>query len=371
MAKSLAKAIQFVIDKCNMANPYALYASDPNMRTGKTDSEGNVYYDCSSLLSEALTVGGFFDTNPWFATSGECDKLLEAGWTEISNTSTTKQGDIGWIEGHTEMCYEGGANGQGIFMGAHTSHAEKQYQVSIGSSTGSMAQHKPWTRLFRYKGTGISAYVVAAMCGCWKRESGVNPGIWESLTVCDWDFQYDYTGKGGYGLGQWTNVGTPHGRCYNLHTWVTSNGYSDGQGTGQLAFVVHEAHWTNSSQTRGDYTSLDAFMKSSSKNIDDLVWDFLANWEGVPGNAYDERLEAAKYYLDYIEAHKDDDKSGYSWTSKNAYLGYKSTEQMQNVMLIYWWYSENFEGGGDVPTPPWKKKKNKFWVYLVANKIIK
>ena len=45
----------------------------------------------------------------------------------------------------------------------------------------------------------ISPYVVSAMCGCWAWESGMNPGIWESLTPTDWDHEYQYDGIGGYG----------------------------------------------------------------------------------------------------------------------------------------------------------------------------
>lgn len=189
-----------------------------------------------------------------------------------------------------------------------------------------------------------SEYVVASICGCWYRESGVNPGIWESLIPCAWDYQYEYTSKGGYGLGQWTNVGTSHGRLYNLHTWVTSNNYVDGDGNGQVAFMKHEGYWSNSSQTRGDYTSLDEFLNSTSTNIDNLVWDFLANWEGVVGNAYDIRLEHAKSYLNYINEHKNDEPSSFVWTSKNAYLSESQT--LSNVMCVY------FLLKGDTPTPP-------------------
>ena len=46
-----------------------------------------------------------------------------------------------------------------------------------------------------------SIYVIAAMCGCWRRESVVNPGIWESLIPCAWNYKYEYKHKGGYGLG--------------------------------------------------------------------------------------------------------------------------------------------------------------------------
>lgn len=207
-------------------------------------------------------------------------------------------------------------------------------------------------------GRTTSAYVVAAMCGCWKRESTVNPGIWESLIPTSFDHQYQYDGIGGYGLGQWTNVGTPYGRCWNLHEWVTSNGYADGDGNGQLAFVLHEGYWSHSSQTRGDYTTLDEFLATDSTNLDDLVWDFLANWEGVPGNAYSERKDAANLFLAYIIEHQNDDPSDYEWISTNNFL---SWEQMyNNVMCIYFWFSH----GEPIPVPPQKRRGLPLWMLL-------
>ena len=55
----------------------------------------------------------------------------------------------------------------------------------------------------------ISAYPIAAAAGCFKRESGVNPGIWESLIVPSDTFYhvYQFDNIGGYGFGQFTNVG--------------------------------------------------------------------------------------------------------------------------------------------------------------------
>lgn len=194
-----------------------------------------------------------------------------------------------------------------------------------------------------------SAHVVAAMCGCWKRESGVNPGIWESLIPCAWDFQYDYTGKGGYGLGQWTNIGTPYGRCYNLHQYCVNNGYADGSGAGQCAFVVYENYWSGTGPRLG-YTTLSQFLNSTSTDIEALVYDFLACWEGVPGNAYDERLEAARVFLSYIQRHASDDPSLYSWTSNNNYMGFQSAAQLANVMCIF--HAFNGEAPPDPPGPP-------------------
>lgn len=209
-----------------------------------------------------------------------------------------------------------------------------------------------------YSDTISNPYVVAAICGCFKRESTVNPGIWESLKPTSFDHQYAYDGIGGYGLGQWTNVGTPYGRCWNLHVWVTSNGYVDGDGNGQLAFIIHEAYWANSSQTRGNYNTLNEFLSTDSTDLDDLVWDFLANWEGVPGNAYSERLEAAERFLDYIVNHQNDEPSDYTWISTNNYL---SWEQMyNNVMCIYFWFSN----GENIPSPINKRKGMPLWMLL-------
>lgn len=194
----------------------------------------------------------------------------------------------------------------------------------------------------------VSVYVIAAMCGCWYRESGVNPGIWESLVVCDWNYQYEYTNKGGYGLGQWTNVGTTDGRLYHLHRWVTSNGYTDGDGEGQLNYLTVEGYWNGDyngtgdhAQTRGSYGSLSSFLNSTSTSISDLVWDFLANWEGVPGNAYDERLEWANKFLTYLQEHGGESAS---WTSVNNYLS--ETQSYQNALCVYNFFS------GYAPEPP-------------------
>lgn len=210
-----------------------------------------------------------------------------------------------------------------------------------------------------FTGSSVSKYVIAAMCGCFKRESNVNPGIWESLTPTSFDHEYQYDGIGGYGLGQWTNVGTPHGRCWRLHEWVTSNGYQDGDGNGQLAFLMHEAYWANSSYTRGDYTTLDEFLATDSTNLDDLVWDFLANWEGVPGDAYDERLAAARLFLNYINEHSGDNPSDYSWISVNNYLS--ESQMCNNVMCAYFYFTSI----APQPQPqPTRRRKMPLWMYL-------
>lgn len=194
-----------------------------------------------------------------------------------------------------------------------------------------------------------SIYVVAAMCGCWRRESVVNPGIWESLIPCAWNYKYEYTHRGGYGLGQWTNVGTSEGRLWKLHTWVTENGYGDGNGDGQLAYLTVENWWNGNyngsgdhPKTHGTYGSLSAFLNSESTDLYDLVWDFLANWEGVPGDHYKERCDYADKFLAYLQNHSAETGS---WTSSNQYL--TDSQMYNNALAIY-----NTLGNGAVPQPP-------------------
>ena len=123
----------------------------------------------------------------------------------------------------------------------------------------------------------------------------------------------------------------------------------DGNGDGQLAYLTVENWWNGNyngsgdhPKTHGTYGSLSAFLNSDSTNIADLVWDFLANWEGVPGDHYQERLNYANNFLSYLQAHAGE--AG-SWTTGNRYI---SVAQMQNnVLAIY-----NTLGNGAAPPEP-------------------
>ena len=355
---NITAAYQWAVQTCN--NPKVGYSQ--KYRNEQTYG-GITYYDCSSFIWYSLVAGGFdvktaYATAKGYAYSGnaittdyERPWLQALGFQSVPITGEWKPGDVLWRSGHTEMVYEGG-RGRGRSMGAHGPGEPLVHngrplasQVSIVSTYSSRAN---WTSLYRYgsgaSGMSVSAPVIAAMCGCFWRESQVNPGIWESLIPCAWDFQYDFTHKGGYGLGQWTNYGTPHGRTWNLHEWVNANGYTDGDGNGQCAFLVHEQYWSNSSQTRGSYTTLNEFLATDSTNLADLVWDFLANWEGVPGNAYDFRLEKARMCLEYLRAHAGDDPSSFTWTSENAYIS--EAQSLANVMCIYFFF-QGYDPGND------------------------
>lgn len=179
-----------------------------------------------------------------------------------------------------------------------------------------------------------SHYVIAAMCGCWKRESTVNPGIWETLIPCAWDQMHTQNPpSGGYGFGQWTNTASTNMRCLNLHNYCVANGYQDGAGDGQLMFLGEEDIW-NIVSPRLRIPNLKAFLESTSTSLPDLVWDFLTCWEGVPGDAYQERLDAAEDFLTYIQQHANDSPSLYrECITGNRYLAWSET--LHNVMYVY------------------------------------
>lgn len=359
---NLTQSYSWAVTQCNAEN----VGYSETYRNQQVDpSTGATCYDCSSFIWYALQAGGFdlasAGSATAFTTSTMLPVLSSLGFVEQDISGQWMPGDIVWVESpsvqHTEMVYrsDAGTLMTGYTMGAHSDSVPLAEQVSINTFQTTPGYY---TRLFRYPGgvgTTVSAYVIAAMCGCFKRESGVNPGIWESLTPTTWDHEYNYDGIGGYGLGQWTNVGTPYGRCYNLHTWVTSNGYSDGDGNGQLAFLVHENYWTASNSILG-YATLSDFLSSTSTDIDTLTAEFLACWEGVPGNALAERQEAARAFYRYIDAHKTEPSSNWTWTSGNFYLGYLSNEQYANVMCAYW-FLNGYVPPGPGPGPEPKKRK--------------
>lgn len=220
-------------------------------------------------------------------------------------------------------------------------------------------------------GWQASAYVIAAMCGCWYWESGLNPGVWEGLEdlretmgEAAWSYVYQYEGVGGFGLGQWTNTYNQYTEQYsmrllNLHQYVTNpeHNYGDGDGEGQLRFVIHENAWLNSSQSRLGYTSLYEFINSDSTNLEDLVWDFLANWEGVAGDHYQERVENAQEFLECIITHIADDPSTFHWFSYNGYPTEES--KVNNLMMIWNWW-----GNGERPFIRMKRHRLPIWMYI-------
>lgn len=362
---SITDAWQWAVNTCNASNVgYSQSYRNQQIVNGIT------YYDCSSFINYTLLAGGFStpsyapDHNA-FTTWSEPTVLKNLGFTQVTD-GTLKAGDIGVSNNssmqHTEMVYAIDGN-RGQWMGAHTDAYALANQVSITTywSTNWFDQ------LWRYgdgaegtdtpdpdspnSGLKVSAYVIAAICGNFWTESSINPGIWESLNA-----QTDYTVQYiGYGLGQWTNVGTSTGRLYNLMAFLNGNGYDISSGNGQLEFMMQENYWSHADSYGFD--SLRNFLASESTDIEMLTHAWNWCWEGIHNNTWDSRVTQAQECYNYIVQHKDD-TSITDWIAGNRFLGYN--ERMNNAVMIYRWISKNI---GDTLIPVNKSKdKVVFWL---------
>lgn len=353
------KSYSWAVNTCNAPN-VGYSQTYRNQRT----VGGITYYDCSSFINYALLAGGF--STPQFApshnaftTASMASALLSLGFKEVSATGEYLPGDIGLSSHHTEMCYKGGV-GKGIFMGAHTGNALLPNQVSIGSSGGNSTYQRSFPRLFRYgeggsgaTDYGYSIYVVSAMAGNFWQESNLNPGIWEGLRVGSWTEL-----KHGYGLGQWTNTGgNTHGRLYQLHNYLSTNGYADDSAEGQLKFLIEENVWYSTGDASA-YKNLTDFLNSTSTDLAHLTHAWNIGWEGIHDSSWDVRVEHARTCLNYIQQHAND-TSITKWVSGNRYLG--SQEILNNAVMLYRYFSSGGGGGG---THTEKKKIMPVWMMI-------
>lgn len=173
--------------------------------------------------------------------------------------------------------------------------------------------------------TQVSDYVVAAICGNFWQESGVNPAVWQSLA----------TGKTwtdlnvGYGLGQWTNTGgDTHGRLYQLHEYLSTNGFSDDDGDGELEFLLEENHWAYHSEY--PFNNLQEFLDSKSTNLTMLTHAWNLCWEGIHDSSWDVRVTYANNVYNYLQSHGKDSNT---WIKGNRYLS--NDERYNNCVLIF------------------------------------
>lgn len=335
------KAYSWAIDTCN--KPRVAYSQA--YRNQQTIN-GITYYDCSSFINYALLAGGFETPNyaskhNAFTTATMASELIRLGFTEVDAKGTYLAGDIGLSSGHTEMCYKGG-NGKGVFMGAHTSKALQENEVSIGSSSGNASYERSFSRLFRYGDGGAtvygaSAYVVSALAGNAWRESHINPTLNQKSGTA-------------FGLFQWDGS-----RRTAMLKWLSDNGYASTSADGQMQYLIVEDDWIG---THDGISSLTEFLHSTSTDITLLTTAFCTCWErpGVP--ALEERIAFANKAYNYIVEHATD-TSITDWITEPMY--YLSEEQaLHNAVLMYRFYS-----GGDTPMPtPTKQKKMPVWMMI-------
>lgn len=361
---SINKAYTWAINTCNA--PKVGYSQ--NYRNQRTVN-GITYYDCSSFINYALLAGGFSTpsyapNHNAFTTYSMGAQLIALGFTELTVGSSFvwQAGDIGLSGGHTEMCYQGGT-GTAIFMGAHTSNASLANQVSIGSSGGNATYKRTFPKCYRYGDgateEGISAYVIAAICGNFWTESNVNPGVWESLSVGSW------TSLGhGFGLGQWTNTdGDTQGRLYKLHEYLSANGYSDDSMEGQAAYIIEENVWHKGQayQQAITYATLSDFLSSNSTDLNYLTQAWLYCWEGINNGTLSQRQSQAKKAYDYISEHANDLSITQYYHSNN----YLSEAQILNNCVMLYRIMGGLGGGGGTAGKPTRKDQGKMPIWMM------
>lgn len=181
-------------------------------------------------------------------------------------------------------------------------------------------------------------YVIAAICGNFWRESTVNPGVWENLTV----------GDPGYGLGQWTDVPPSLTRRTQLFNWLGAMGYAQDSGEGQLQYLVHEAYWTpNSAGHTSAYNTFADFLASQSNNVADLTLEYMYHWEGINDPQSSTRIQ---YAQDYLALFQNDPGTRDPWYSGNFYNSVAHAEN--NALLIMDWFLTATPTPAPEPTPP-------------------
>lgn len=319
---------------------------------------GITYYDCSSFDWYGLIAGEFPLSGYPFTTATMRAKLSEIGWNQVDINGEWKPCDIVWRPGHTEIVYQGGT-ASGICMGAHTSNAKLENQVSIGSSSGNptyVSTSANYTELWRYgeggaSGEGVNLAVVAAICGNFWQESTINPGIWQNLTV----------GAPGYGLGQWTDNASTDRRT-RLFNWLDSNGYSRDSGSGQMKYFVEENYWTPVSGV--SYGSLQQFLSTSDTDISDLTYAFKRCWEGNNDSTLQARIAAAEKCYTYIQQNLNNPNIT-DWVTGNRYLS--EAERLNNAVMLYRSIGQasGGGGGGDTPGIPGKQKPGDLPVWMM------
>lgn len=317
----ISTAYTWAINTCNASN----VGYSQTYRNQKTVN-GITYYDCSSFINYALNAGGFETPNyaparNAFTTASMRLVLVTLGFTEYSVSSDFEwlTGDIGWRSGHTEMCYAAGVQGEAVFMGAHSARYALAEQVSI-----SVAPNKTFTKCYRYgsggaTGKGYSVYVAAAIAGNAVQESNANPAD-----------------SNGY-MFQWAGT-----RLSDFEAWCDENGYTYTDGNTQCEYLIIEGDWV---QNYGDYATLNAFLNSTSTDVEELTKCFCYCWERPGKPMIDNRIKYANAALETI-AERANDTSITTWiTSTN---GMTQDNIDNNVIMLYRFFSVGGGGGGTV-----------------------
>ncbi|MCA9331095.1 C40 family peptidase, partial [Candidatus Saccharibacteria bacterium] len=147
-AKSIAENNGYGYDQGTRTSGWEKWQSDQSC----TDQCGS--FDCSSFVSAALTMGGYFSENPNFNTGNEAQSLEQAGFTQVATSAASSEslqvGDILIASGHHTAIYIG--NDQMV----EAAHDENRGASGgqIGDQPGDEIRVRdfynyPWTLVYR------------------------------------------------------------------------------------------------------------------------------------------------------------------------------------------------------------------------------
>lgn len=310
---SINTAYTWMINACNAPN----IGYSQKYRRGQ-NVNGITYYDCSSLISQALTQAGYFETNPWFTTYTMGQYLLDVGAQHFKTDAVPWQtGDILVVRNasrqHTEMCYEPADTG-GITMGAHTANVPLAQQVSINNFVTGVDYYTDLYRLGKATklkwisknnylteeemqnnayvfysimwGYGFTLNAVAGMLGNFERESNINPGLWQNLDQGNYSL--------GFGLAQWTPA-------TNYTNWAKSQGFEIDDGDGQCLWLDTQTEpsgqWIPTPQYKISWSEF----KKATGEPEYLASAFLKNFERAGVEVEDDRRKNARKWYEYLK----------------------------------------------------------------------
>jgi hypothetical protein len=151
-AKMIAANNGYGYDQPGRTSGWEKWQSNPNC----TANCGS--FDCSSFISAALTVGGYFKSNPNFSTDSEASALVQAGFKKIASSATTSRGllpgDILVWSGHTEM-YAGNDQAVAAHINENNGTSGGQVgdqtgdEISVGAFGPSLSTGDPWIGIYR------------------------------------------------------------------------------------------------------------------------------------------------------------------------------------------------------------------------------
>ena len=148
---------------------------------------------------------------------------------------------------------------------------------------------------------GWTNNAIAGVLGNMQSESGINPGIWQSLNEGNY--------SGGYGLVQWTPA-------TNYIDWANANGYSITDGNAQLLWIDTQTTVVGQWIKTTNYNISFADFKKSTLSPEYLASAFLSNFDRPKVELHEQRQGQARTWYNYITGTSGGGSGGTPWVPK-------------------------------------------------------